>query len=176
MSDLTARIDQWLATAQEADILHLSDIYLLREARDEIAAGERSLGAANDVLAEADATVKQLRDEIARLEQERDGAIYAAKQWKHATEAAEAKLQQCQQERDDWRGRFEAIDRAIGALQKDYEDAERQLVELRAYVQHKRECSFGKHVPGRGDPSETCTCGLSDFCSAAKATSAPRKA
>jgi len=40
-----------------------------------------------------------------------------------------------------------------------------ELERLREYVQHKWDCSYGQHLPGRGDPSETCTCGLAALTS-----------
>ena len=33
--------------------------------------------------------------------------------------------------------------------------------DLRTYGGHKRDCSYGRHIPGRGDPNEDCSCGWS---------------
>lgn len=45
-------------------------------------------------------------------------------------EALRTENAQLRQERDAWQGRFEAVDRAMGALQEDFEAAESALTAL----------------------------------------------
>lgn len=34
------------------------------------------------------------------------------------------------------------------------------LQELIGFARHKSDCTYGKHIPGRGDACEVCSCGL----------------